>query len=473
MAMRAKLTSAATLLLAVAAGGGCALVQDANERGAGQSQDSALRPTERTIVGAGVAYPADTELRAQLDTLNGSVKARRAAAWRAVAKALTPVTLAEAGVTVDGVKPTVPLFRTWYGKDDFERTFAKMYSALTPEGRKAREAFSSDAITAAFATNATDRGSASDDGYLGRVSQVTDRMFLDGLGGNARVSYSPGSVRHWLSDYKKAFDCLRRVGAIAGDDAPPSDTNFAPCFTGEFPIDAAQVKASFWRADFGMTLPVYDTSAATLAAKRTGASDKGGWGKGIGQADPSADAIYTVKTSDEATFRMAGLHLATKELREWMWITLWWSPEPDTDFGADRPFEIVQLGGPWSNYKMCVVTGFDENDGDPRGGFDGTLGDALAATHEGRGGPTWCSNPYVEKGAKNAQTNCIGCHQHAGISGLTSERILANEALFPKSGRTKVRRNFPSDYLWAFDAPPEQLARVVERQVTHYDAVER
>ena len=89
-------------------------------------------------------------------------------------------------------------------------------------------------------------------------------------------------------------------------------------------------------------------------------------------------------SSDGTRFRMPAMHLVTKELREWLWITIWWSDKPDEDFGADRPDEITKLGGPWRNYKMNVVVSYEEKDPDPRGGFDGSLGDALAATYDGR-----------------------------------------------------------------------------------------
>ena len=73
----------------------------------------------------------------------------------------------------------------------------------------------------------------------------------------------------------------------------------------------------------------------------------------------------------------------SKELDHWLWITLWWSPDPDSDFGADRPAAIAALPGPWRNYKMCVTSSYLEGDPDPRGGADGSLGDALAAVHGG------------------------------------------------------------------------------------------
>ena len=232
---------------------------------------------------------------------------------------------------------------------------------------------------------------------------------------------------------------------------------------------------SWYRANFGtehLPMPTYATDAKTIAAKMAGTSDEGGWGKGTGQADPAEDAIYTVAMADGTKFRMPAMHLVTKELREWLWITIWWSDKPNEDFGADRPDEITNLDGPWKNYKMNVAVSYEEKDPDPRGGFDGSLGDAIEAAYAGVDKPSWVSNPYLEKGATNAQSNCIGCHQHAGTN-ESSESILFAPDKFPQASRTRLRKNFPADYLWAVTSAPERLAGVIDDQVKHYDQVDR
>jgi hypothetical protein len=187
----------------------------------------------------------------------------------------------------------------------------------------------------------------------------------------------------------------------------------------------------------------------------------------------------------------------TKELRHWLWITLWYSPEPDSDFGADRPDSLGDLDPAWRNYKMCVVTAFEEGDADPRGGYptaddlaaarqqaglaEGdpptpelarmenlvSLGDALAATYRGLGGPTWCSNPYLEEGAFNARSNCIGCHQHAGTP-IDAASVLSDSAQYPHHGTTLVRKNHPADYIWAFDKEA-RLGRIIQAEAKTLD----
>ena len=239
------------------------------------------------------------------------------------------------------------------------------------------------------------------------------------------------------------------------------------CLDGPQPRDAVIVKAD-WHRVLGDPLPTYDTSAARMTQRLT--SDAPLW-TDDGGASPDVTQIYTatLPTTGEV-FRMPGMHIMTKELDHWMWITLWWSPDPDSDFGADRPAAIAALPGPWKNYKMCAVAGYVEGDPDPRGGFDGSLGDSLAAVSAARGGtgaPSWCSNPYIELGDGNAATNCIGCHQHGGTD-LLPEAILADQ---PHFGSTRVRNNFFTDYTWAIKGGRgEDLSSIVQAELDYWDA---
>ena len=238
------------------------------------------------------------------------------------------------------------------------------------------------------------------------------------------------------------------------------DVRDPTCLDGEMPRDAVVVKAD-WRRQFeGEALPTYDTSAASLGARLAGEAR---W-TADGTADPQSADIFTVVLPTGARFRMPALHIMSKELDHWAWITLWYSPQPDDDFGADRPSSIA---APWRNYKMCVATDYVERDPDPRGGHGGSLGDGLAAVHGGVGAPTWCSNPYLEQGKGNAGTNCIGCHQHGGTA-LSPEQILANE---PHRGVTRTRNNFFTDYLWVVKGGGgEDLSSRVQAEIEFWEA---
>jgi hypothetical protein len=165
--------------------------------------------------------------------------------------------------------------------------------------------------------------------------------------------------------------------------------------------------------------------------------------------------------------RREALHIATKSVREWLWITLWWSPTPDEDFGADRPAEVLALGGAWSNYKMCVVVDYEDGDDAPWQHYESdhpTLAKALRAMGAATGKLTWCSNPYLEHGPSNARTNCVGCHQYAGSS-LTTADVLAR----PDAGRPRETFVHPTDYVWGAARPDDVLVSQITGKIAEVD----
>jgi len=118
---------------------------------------------------------------------------------------------------------------------------------------------------------------------------------------------------------------------------------------------------------------------------------------------------------------------------------------------------------------MCVAVEHTELDADPGGGFSGdapSLARALASVHEGHGGPTWCSNPYIDGAPGLARGNCVGCHQHA-MSGVRPGEVATEEARFPSGGRMAQRNNYPSDGFWGLDAG-DSLASVIAEVVAYW-----
>jgi hypothetical protein len=352
--------------------------------------------------------------------------------------------------------------------------FGKMYGDLGKERRQARDLPTYSEVSALFDWNATSLGLNSEASYFARLGQVNDPEAVDGLAGNPRTTYSPGYARQYLVDYPSIAGCDGKTDSFTFQTPGRSATNFTDCFSHELAPDAAVVKASWRRNDALVTdgLPVQDTSADTLRKRLAGQLDNGGWPqKDLPMVQAGSDDAYTIQLQGGERYSLVGLHIITKELRHWVWMTIWFSPKADEDFGQDRPDAITALGGPWKNYKMCAVTDFDEKDPDPRGGFDGSLGDALEAVH---GPQTWCSNSFIEKGDHNAGTNCIGCHQHAGDTSALNQ-VLVDETRFPNTGRTKVRESFPSDYSWAFATPdsPDQKDRLMRMVVTRMKPFDR
>lgn len=364
----------------------------------------------------------------------------------------------------------------------------------------------------------------SEEDFAQRCAQARQSQFSGGSsagGGIARMVYSPAMVLHMMRNYAEVLECRddKLADTWCGDGEPCEDPpeNFSTCFRSEFPADAGNpwaeeegtvaglgeaggtvlIKATWSRVGFGFELPAYDTDAEALE-NLVGEGGLALWGDGgdrtygppeegedAEDAFPTGDDIYTIETRSGGKYRLTGLHIMTKELRHWQWITLWWSDKPQSDFGADRPESFGELPGVWSNYKMCVVVDYEESDEQMLQRFEDlpSLQAALEATGSSQAGaPTWCSNPYIEEGAGNARSNCIGCHQHAGTrfdeAGDTFdlEAIIDDESLeidatnrYPGNGRVRRRTHFATDYSWAFSRM-DDLTELIRTEVEFHGA---
>jgi hypothetical protein len=392
------------------------------------SQDMPASPIDRLLIGKASKYPADTSLRAKSGMLEANMAERRKLAWTIVEKVLAPIRISATTTEAENEALALPRFQTWYTREEILPMFDRLFRSLPSDAKRTRAPFTQQAINAVFpwnASRATSLASFTEERLEARRQELSTAAGLHSLGKDNRVLLSPDYVAHLFQSYGKVMACAN----------PPDSDEFAPCLDGEFPAAAAAIKTRWMPSS--APIPTYDTSASALREKLA----RGTFGDGDGQADPDETSAYTMRLTEDTSVRLVALHIMTKELRDWSWITLWWSPDADSDFGADRP---ASLGGAFAHYKMCVTTAFDEKDGAPGSAFADrpTLAAALAAAD---GPATWCSNPYLETQERAAKTNCIGCHQHGG-SGETSETILADPERFPDASRTKIRRSFPSDY---------------------------
>lgn len=529
----------------------------------GASTEASSAP-DRRLLGAASDYPADTALEGRLEELLVSQRARRAAAWAAVARALAPVALSEP--TPLG-ETSVPRFRTFYDREDYARLFQHLYGGLTPEEREAWARFSDAQLDGAFLWNVgflDELGTWPEERWDEYVGSFDTPEAVNAIGGIRRITLSPAMTRHAMESYPEVLRCVaegapppelageartdrllreavalercdearfgpffaargaslrarlepeeghavlallegpspedaerrceseeecvaegpgvfhlvvRAGGGAARAALEVSRTEVASpvaCLRGAFPRDAVSVAAEWRRLDETMPLATHDTSADALAALLR--EEIPTWGEGAGAAAPDEGAIYTQVLPTGAVFVLAGFHLRTAELPRGLYVTLWWSDRPDEDFGADRPEAIRALGAPWSSYKMCVAVDHTELDPDPGGGFAQdapSLAAALAAVSEGRGGPTWCSNPYVDAAPGLARGNCVGCHQHA-MSGLRPGEVATDPLRFPSSGRLEARDNRPADGFWGLDAG-DDLAALMQEVVDYWRGAE-
>jgi hypothetical protein len=516
--MRSSVLSVRWLLAPLFA---AAAVACAVEGSSGTAEDELSRT--RGIVGVPGDLPVKDksfEGSARLnDELSGDMKKRRDHAWEVLGNSSRPYKTSIAGTNVN-----VPLWMTWYeGEEigeilqvalDGKKNGANVTAAPTLSdsdidvamklhAKRARGVHKSASFKKPLLTN---------NGHAG----TSDPQTRDLIATTGFTLFSPAYVRHVLRNYKSVASCgTQGSDKPAVFDRPAFDAkvhsgNFAaPCFDSEFPADAVMAKA-IWQP---LTDPVsyYDTGATGLT--KIFADVDTTWSAaelGTKQIDPNSKTDMVIAKDDQgAAWGLLALHLSTKETRNWVWSTYFWSPDEvaKQDFGADRdaqPFfsgaapdeSTKTLREALNNYKMCTTSDFAENDaqlatryGDT--GDLGTLTSALLKADElvnagprrigavdsgafsganlfGKAAPrsTWCSNPYVETHPGNTHTNCIGCHQHAATGVAFNETFYLETPKwswgnFPKFGTTKVRGlpragstapattgTFPTDFSW-------------------------
>lgn len=436
------------------------------------SHEIKAEPAPRLALGKATEYEAKAFTAVEQTHLNTSIAARRLAAWKIVADVLKPVRIASASTTSNSM--TLPKWTTWYSKQDFERMFRKLYGNLTANERHSRNDFSPMALQAVEDWNASyvhTLPNWSEERLTQWFASLNSPSKWNGLLGTVRTLYSPTTLRHVLENYNRVAKCTTHP---VDDDQDADHVGVehlgrSNCYKKEFPANAVAVKASWARSDFGLKIPRFDTSAEAMTTR---VSDSEGRWQADGELDVNADTMYSLTTEAGGNFHLTGLHIASKQASDWLWITLWWSDTPDRDFGEDRPDFVKDLGEPWSHYKMCVTTAYTET---PPGPDDAaffsanpSLARVLTALQQGNAPHSWCSNPYIEEGTSNHVTNCIGCHQHAGLNVLP-ETILGDSQHFPAHGRTKQRQTFPTDYLWSITAEPENLGGLIETQIQFHD----
>jgi len=411
----------------------------------------------RHIIGPAVNLYLPSHSPLEKSAITSSLSATRALAWERFAAviATTEITLpTPSTVTEDAPgmalltapsRPSsvsIPTFSTWYSQEDINRLMSYNFGQLS--------------------TDDMDAGTPITEGQWHESQRLLDnelltlpiplqkkwsRFFEDnaqlssahiiGATGLNRTLFSPDLVHAVTSRYADLQDCFP-------DDHKPSPlAPYRSCWSQELPSTSVAIKTTWLNTDAGFYRVA--TDAESLA--QLFSNEDAGWAQAALKG-PVPEAIVTAEVGSRR-FVLGGIHIMTKELDDWLWISAWWSAEPNRDFGEDRPEFVQKLGAPWNQYKICAVSSYTQ---DPK-----EL-DAMAAKHPGLAaayravldetGASWCSNPYIEKGARNHKTNCIGCHQFAGTD-VSQDHIIGNDVRFPALGRLKQRTDFPSDYIWS------------------------
>jgi hypothetical protein len=131
---------------------------------------------------------------------------------------------------------------------------------------------------------------------------------------------------------------------------------------------------------------------------------------------------------------LVGLHVTTKEIPDWVWLTIWWHDQPNSGpYAANRP---ASLEAPWTNYLM-----------------DTTM--SAVTPHESDDQPKICFNPWLEGQLTYGLTgNCINCHRKASFPITDGDRSNVTR------GNHSVRNScaVSLDFLWSLSDQPAPTA---------------
>jgi hypothetical protein len=391
--------------------------------------------------------------------LQTSMEMTRQVAWRVFGEVMQPVLFESR--TKDGrlLQGEVPRFLTWYTIEDAQRW---LRYALQQSSREAVD--EGRPLTDDERRNA-DLFLAHELDTMPEPLQLRLQSWLDqhphpsaqdwaGLGGTSRIYYSPEVMHAVLQNYAELGSCFQ------GRSRPPALQERPSCFQKEWPRAAAIVKAAFWNGK--SAFKSYPTDAAALQSMMQ--NETGSWAQ-LAQDTANPDTIFSVNVGSNRLL-LPGIHIMTKDQKDWLWITAWWSADADRDFGADRPAFIQKLGPLFSHYKICAVTRFqdDAEDWAALSQKYPDLAAAFEAARSGNPGQSWCSNTYLEMGTHNQRSNCIGCHQFAGTD-AQQDKILQDAQQFPQHGSTQQRSTFVTDYVWSAAQGGQSLYQLIDRNL--------
>lgn len=246
-----------------------------------------------------------------------------------------------------------------------------------------------------------------------------------------RTLYSTASAQHILSEFYPLTDCLR-------DPSKNSDSRVT-CLGKEFPMGSYIVKFQWRRLEGSKGIPVPLTSNEDLAQLYQHSYE---W-KQFSMSWVRPELILNIGPKE--SYALVGVHLMEKTTRDWVWISAWWSPEDSSNFAEDRPNTLISK---WlKKAKLCIV---DAHKDQAEKTFENhpSLSRAYQITNEFNEGYSWCSNPYIEHGAGNAKTNCMGCHQYAGQN-LNPLDLLKASITDPLVILKQDNDQVPLDYSWS------------------------
>ena len=336
----------------------------------------------------------------------GDMQARRELAWEILSRVLQPLDQDRrdrAGWQEETGR--LPLFYSWYSSHDLRRLVHQGAAKLAAEpGCHTDQGMTAACAEQVLAGYTRVRSPAFDPvpAYLPLRSLGTLSIVL------AEGVYNKDYTLYVLQN-------LRRISTCARSTDLSRDCGI------DFPRTAVMLKPVFQAVGDAPTCVPFDEDTLNQVKHNNllrGLTGKDNWPRSQDACGaPWPEGAHRIR--DPASGRSYGLialHVVTKDLPDWVWITLMWNGaamDPVRNPLGDQPGDWGGVEDIWRHYGMMVTVAAVEGDPDP-----GTANPVFAPKFIN--GPTgkaitWNSNPWIEPG--DPASNCLSCHRYTATGG--------------------------------------------------------
>lgn len=396
--------------------------------------------------------PSDTEL---------SINSRRHWGWSLINTVLSPQDLIDPNSgqllsDATGTAIKLPQWITWYEIHEFEAILVELTKLISPKEIKMGHTTDQqiDAALSNFHKN-WGRSWLEHKNSQGTTNfQITKKNTKTAQDAAAHATHRQGTANFYSLKFVKHL--LHNLSLL-------SQCKNMNCTIPPFPEHTAIIKSTWQSAN--KPIDVFETDVLSL--KKHLSSDTWMPQKSINPL-PS-NAPYRISTFVSGTKKrqdrfLLGMHLSAKIKNNWEWVTLWWHPDQNSDFAADRPKDPATFAEinktPWNQYKMCIASDYEESghwqNPSPNSKKLNELSQSINFIKQAVSPYTLCSNPYLESFSGGFRSNCKGCHQHAAINNL-SERFRNDLA---DQGITHA-----TDFVWVMDSFNESFVNIIQKHV--------
>jgi hypothetical protein len=344
------------------------------------------------------------------------------------------------------------VWQSWYGREDLQRIFRHLYENLGPEGRRERRELSPLAIQDGIRWNdelqyhdaAWDTRRFEE--WFARFDTDEKKRSIPGL---EKILFNQTALAFLLQNYQRLELCQKerqRQGS---------------CEDLQWPERSVFLKTSWRRSEQGFLVERFPTEAGDLSQQWLQPQ----W-TSAELYEPSTDESFAVRLPSGQKFHLTGLHASLRLEANWYWTSLWLGPDAAGDFASDQG---ERLNSPWKHYRLCSVYAWSEPLREQE--IDDHWPSPLAHVAQLMVDQklfNWCSNPYLEPGPNNHKTNCVGCHQYAGLNWIQKDfrQRLTNDfaSLIQRSSGAG-----PADFVWSLYAGPEPLIQPLMDDIEFFD----